>query len=110
MPLIAYALVKALDLPLPMAISLLVVGCVPGGTTSNLFTMYAKSDVALSVSMTAVSTIAGVVIMPIVLGAYGQGFTSASSSRPSLWLPLLYALLVLRSATALTLLWRRSAV
>lgn len=82
MPLIAYALASALDLPPPMAISLLVVGCVPGGTTSNLFTMYAKSDVALSVSMTAISTIAGVVVMPIVLGAYGQGFTDASFTIP----------------------------
>lgn len=82
MPLLAYGLARALELPPPMAISLLVVGCVPGGTTSNLFTMYAKSDVALSVSMTAISTIAGVVMMPILLGAYGSSLTDASFTIP----------------------------
>ena len=82
MPLLAYGLARALELPPQMAISLLVVGCVPGGTTSNLFTMYAKSDVALSVSMTAISTIAGVVMMPILLGAYGSSLTDASFTIP----------------------------
>lgn len=82
MPLIAFALARALALPDDLAISLLVVGCVPGGTTSNLFTMYAKSDVALSVSMTAISTIAAVVLMPLVLALYGQSFTSTAFSIP----------------------------
>ncbi|HWB81454.1 MAG TPA: hypothetical protein VG755_41115 [Nannocystaceae bacterium] len=82
MPLIAFVLAKALALPDDLAISLLVVGCVPGGTTSNLFTMYAKSDVALSVSMTAISTIAAVVLMPLVLGLYGSQFTSTSFAIP----------------------------
>ena len=82
MPLIAFVLARALALPDDIAISLLVVGCVPGGTTSNLFTMYAKSDVALSVSMTAISTIAAVVLMPLVLALYGQVFTSTDFSIP----------------------------
>ncbi|MFO0636258.1 MAG: bile acid:sodium symporter [Nannocystaceae bacterium] len=82
MPLVAFALAKALRLPDDQAISLLVVGCVPGGTTSNLFTMYARSDVALSVSMTAISTVTAVVFMPLVLGLYGSAFTSASFTIP----------------------------
>lgn len=81
MPLIAYSLAKVLALPPAMAISLLVVGCVPGGTTSNLFTVYAKSDVALSVSMTAISTITGVVVMPIVLQLYGAGNRRSSATE-----------------------------
>ncbi len=44
MPLIVYLLATALALPPPMAISLLVVRCVPDGTTSNLFVMYAHSE------------------------------------------------------------------
>jgi bile acid transporter len=83
MPLIAFALAKVLALPPEQAISLLVVGCVPGGTTSNLFTMYAKSDVALSVSMTAISTITGVVVMPIVLQLYGSSLTQTAFTIPS---------------------------
>lgn len=82
MPLIAFALAKALALPPEQAVSLLVVGCVPGGTTSNLFTMYARSDVALSVSMTAISTVTGVLVMPILLGLYGSSLTDAAFSIP----------------------------
>jgi BASS family bile acid:Na+ symporter len=82
MPLIAFVLARALRLPDDMAVSLLVVGCVPGGTTSNLFTMYAKSDVALSVSMTAISTITAVVFMPLVLGIYARAFTSSTFTIP----------------------------
>jgi len=82
MPLIAFVLARVLALPDDMAISLLVVGCVPGGTTSNLFTMYARSDVALSVSMTAISTITAVVLMPLVLSMYGQAFTSTDFTIP----------------------------
>lgn len=82
MPLVAFGLARALSLPDDIAISLLVVGCVPGGTTSNLFAMYARSDVALSISMTAVSTIAAVVLMPSLLALYGRGFISAQFSIP----------------------------
>jgi BASS family bile acid:Na+ symporter len=83
MPAIAYALARVLELDGPMAISLLVVGCVPGGTTSNLFTMYAKSDVALSISMTAISTVAGVVMMPLLLSLYAGSLSDQAFSIPT---------------------------
>lgn len=82
MPLVAFALAKALDLPNDQAISLIIVGCTPGGTTSNLFTYYARADVALSISMTAVSTIVAVVVMPLLLLAYAGGFTDATLKVP----------------------------
>lgn len=82
MPLIAFALAKALGLPNDQAISLIIVGCTPGGTTSNLFTYYARADVALSISMTAVSTIVAVVAMPLLLLVYAGSFTDASLTVP----------------------------
>ncbi len=82
MPLIAYGLAKGLGLPDDMALALIVVGCTPGGTTSNLFTYFAGADVALSVSMTALSTIVAVVVMPALLYVYSSSFTSASLSIP----------------------------
>src|SRR5262245_12471333 len=78
MPLIAYGLCKMLGLPADLAISLIVVGCTPGGTTSNLFTYFAGADVALSVTMTALSTIAAVVMMPLLLYLYATSYTNAS--------------------------------
>ncbi len=82
MPLLAWALGRALALPPEHALSLLVVGCVPGGTTSNLYTLYARADVALSVSMTAISTVAAVVLMPAVLGLWGRSVSSTSFAIP----------------------------
>lgn len=82
MPLIAFALARALQLPPEQAISLIIVGCTPGGTTSNLFTYYARADVALSISMTALSTIAAVVMMPALLLAYATAYTDAALKIP----------------------------
>lgn len=82
MPLIAFTLAKTLDLPNEIAIGLIVVGCTPGGSTSNLFTYFSRADVALSISMTATSTLAAVVAMPLLLWVYGQPFTTAELHIP----------------------------
>ena len=82
MPLIAFGLARTLGLPDDMAVALIVVGCTPGGTTSNLFTYFAGADVALSVVMTAISTIAAVVLMPLMLYVYSSGYTSTTLSIP----------------------------
>jgi BASS family bile acid:Na+ symporter len=82
MPLIAFMLCQALGLPDDLAISLIVVGCTPGGTTSNLFTYFAGADLALSVSMTALSSVAAVVLMPLSLYLYASGRASAGLEIP----------------------------
>lgn len=82
MPAIAYALATWLALPDEMAIGLVIVGCTPGGTTSNMFAYYARADVALSVTMTAVSTVVAIVAMPLLLWAYATRFTSATLAIP----------------------------
>jgi len=52
MPLIAYGLALYFELPNYMALSMILLGATPGGTTSNLFSYYARGNVGLSVSMT----------------------------------------------------------
>jgi BASS family bile acid:Na+ symporter len=44
--------------------------CMPGGTTSNIFTYFSKGNLALSVLMTVTSTVFGVILIPIVLVIY----------------------------------------
>jgi BASS family bile acid:Na+ symporter len=44
--------------------------CMPGGTTSNIFTYFSKGNLALSVLMTVTSTVFGVILIPIVLLIY----------------------------------------
>lgn len=82
MPVVAFGLAKVLALPSVMAVGLVLIGCTPGGTTSNLFTYYAKADVALSVSMTVVSTAVAVVVMPLLLLAYAAPLTSTALPIP----------------------------
>jgi BASS family bile acid:Na+ symporter len=82
MPAIALGLAIVFQLPAPIALSLILVGATPGGTTSNLFTYYARGDVALSVSMTVASTIGAVVLMPLAIAIYASGYTSADLEVP----------------------------
>ena len=64
MPLLAAALAAVLGLPAPLAVGLILVGCCPGGTASNVVALIARADVALSVVMTMVSTSLAVVLTP----------------------------------------------
>ncbi len=72
MPFIGFIMAVTLDLPEPIAIGLLIVSCMPGGTTSNIFTYFSKGNLALSVLMTVTSTIFGVVLIPVVLLIYAS--------------------------------------
>jgi len=72
MPFIGFLMAILLDLPEPIAIGLLIVSCMPGGTTSNIFTYFSKGNLALSVLMTVTSTIFGVLLIPIVLLIYAS--------------------------------------
>lgn len=56
MPLMAIVIVKVLGLPQGLAIGFILLGCAPGGTASNVVAYLAKADVALSVTLTTVST------------------------------------------------------
>jgi BASS family bile acid:Na+ symporter len=70
MPLIGFTLAMLLPLPQAVAIGLLVIACMPGGTTSNIFTYFSKGNLALSILMTVTSTIFGVILVPILLVFY----------------------------------------
>jgi bile acid:Na+ symporter, BASS family len=65
------------QLPLDLAIGLMLVGCSPGGTASNLVTLIAKADVALSVLMTIASTIAAIVVTPLLISFLVNSTTSS---------------------------------
>ncbi len=66
MPLLGWTMGVVFDLPTPFAVGLILVCCCPGGTASNVITYLAKADVALSVSMTAVSTLLAALCTPLL--------------------------------------------
>jgi BASS family bile acid:Na+ symporter len=72
MPLIGFILATTLPVSEPIKIGILIMACMPGGTTSNIFTYFSKGNLALSVLMTVTSTVFGVVLIPIVLLVYAS--------------------------------------
>ena len=67
LPLIAFTLAWTLDLPPVYFMGLVLITCCPGGSSSNVFSMLAKGDVALSVTLTAVSSIITLFTLPVIM-------------------------------------------
>lgn len=68
MPLTGFAIARGLALEPGLAVGLILVACCPGGTASNIVTFLARGNVALSVVMTMASTLAAVVLTPLLTG------------------------------------------
>ncbi|GIO32934.1 MULTISPECIES: bile acid:sodium symporter family protein [Paenibacillus] len=67
MPLLAYVLALVLNLPPDIAVGVILVGCCPSGTASNVMTLLAKGDVALGVSIASVSTLVAPLATPALI-------------------------------------------
>tara|TARA_R110002167_G_scaffold88253_4_gene238127 strand:+ start:6459 stop:7424 length:966 start_codon:yes stop_codon:yes gene_type:complete len=76
MPLLGWLLVHLLALPDEVALGVILVGVCAGGTASNVMTYLAGGDVALSISMTLLSTLWGVVLTPWLLSFYASASVS----------------------------------
>lgn len=88
MPLIAYSLCKLFGLDNQLAIGIILVGCCPGGVSSNIMSYLCKGDVAFSVGMTTVSTLLAPVATPfLVLALAGE---RVDVDAPSMFLNILY--------------------
>ena len=68
LPIVALILVLILPASPEIAIGVMILAAAPGGATSNILTSFAKGDVALSISLTAVISILSVVTIPLILG------------------------------------------
>lgn len=67
LPIIAFGVAWALNLPPVYFMGLVLVACCPGGSSSNVFSMLAKGDVALSVTLTALSSIITLFTLPVIM-------------------------------------------
>ncbi len=67
MPLLAFALTRIFSLDPALTIGVVLVGCCPGGTASNVITYLGKGDLALSVGMTATSTLLAPILTPLLV-------------------------------------------
>lgn len=80
MPLTAWALCKLLNLPDEIAVGVILVGCCPGGTSSNVMTFLARGDVALSVSITACTTVLAPFVTPALIYLFASQWVDVSMS------------------------------
>lgn len=72
MPFLGWSLSKALRLPSELTLGMVLLGASPGGISSNVITYLAKGNVALSVTMTAVSTLLAPVMTPLMVYLYAR--------------------------------------
>ncbi len=123
MPLAAWALARTLELGPALLAGMVLVGACPGGTASNVITYLARGDVALSVSLTTLSTLLapvatplltwayagqavdvpllrmlvsvfGIVVLPVAIGVWLHGRLGARLRRIEQWLPLVSVLAI----------------
>ena len=67
LPIIAFILIKVWPISPELAIGVMIISAAPGGVTSNILTSFAKGDVALSISLTAVISLLSVITIPFVV-------------------------------------------
>ena len=67
MPLTAWLLCQTFGLPAEIAVGVILVGCCPGGTASNVITWFARGDLALSVAITSVTTLLAPLVTPTLI-------------------------------------------
>ena len=67
LPLVAFILVKLWPISPELAIGVMIIAAAPGGVTSNILTSFAKGDVALSISLTAIISLLSVITVPFIL-------------------------------------------
>nr|XP_054755723.1 ileal sodium/bile acid cotransporter-like [Lytechinus pictus] len=107
MPLSAFCLALALSLPAPMALGVLVMSCCPGGAVSNLFTFWTKGDVCLSITMTTISTVAAIGLMPLNLFIYSRRWTDDNAVVPFVSIITALVSIVIPVTIGMIIRWKR---
>ena len=92
MPLLAWLLSRLFGLDSALALGVILVGCCPGGTASNVITYLAKGDLALSVGMTGVSTLLAPLLTPLL--TWGLAGHQINVDVVSMFLSILWVVIV----------------
>ena len=67
LPIVAFLLIKLLNTPTELALGVILIAAAPGGVTSNVLTKFAKGDVALSITLTAVISLISIISVPFIV-------------------------------------------
>ena len=96
LPIVAYLLIIILKTPIELALGVMIIAAAPGGVTSNVLTKFAKGDVALSISLTAVISLISIISVPLIIfqSASLLGITNISQEITMTGIALKMALVV----------------
>ena len=67
LPVVAYIIVLIMDLPIEIALGIMIIAAAPGGVTTNVMTKFADGDVALSISLTAIISLISIFSVPFII-------------------------------------------
>ena len=96
LPIVAYLLIIILKTPIELALGVMIIAAAPGGVTSNVLTKFAKGDVALSISLTAIISLISIISVPLIIfqSASLLGVTNISQEISMTGIALKMALVV----------------
>ena len=96
LPVVAYIIVLIMDLPIEIALGIMIIAAAPGGVTTNVMTKFANGDVALSISLTAIISLISIFSVPFIIfkSADLLGATGISSNLTMTGIALKMALVV----------------
>ena len=96
LPVVAYILILIFNTSVELALGVMIIAAAPGGVTSNVLTKFAKGDVALSISLTAVISLVSIISVPFIIftSAGLLGITNISSEITMTGIALKMALVV----------------
>ena len=96
LPVVAYIIVLIMDLPIEIALGIMIIAAAPGGVTTNVMTKFANGDVALSISLTAIISLISILTVPFIIfkSADLLGATGISSNLTMTGIALKMALVV----------------
>ena len=110
LPLVAFLLVSVWELQPELALGVMIIAAAPGGVTSNILTAFARGDVALSISLTAIISLISVLTIPlIIVFSYGQFMGEGVGTDVSVQKMAISVVLVVTVPVLLGLLFRRFA-
>lgn len=105
MPFLAFIMARASGANEMTQIGIILTGCAPGGTTSNLLTLWSKGDVALSITMSFVSTAVAFFMLPLMVLIYIEALSDVSVVTP--WIQIFVSCLLIALPTVVGLSVRR---
>jgi BASS family bile acid:Na+ symporter len=96
LPVVAYILILIFNISVELALGVMIIAAAPGGVTSNVLTKFARGDVALSISLTAVISLVSIISVPFIIFTSADllGITNISSEITMTGIALKMALVV----------------